>query len=478
MNAESLNRTLFIEDNIKVLSAINKQTVDLIYIDPPYNSGQKFKDPLNDRSTFFKDIWTMNDVNREWFSYLSKEHKKVYEIINSVGIVNGQNHKAYTIIMAVRLIEMHRILKETGSIYIQCDNSMVHALKLLMDAIFGKKNFINGIVWQRQVAKKGSQYEKRSYGESLDHLLFYSKNKSMYYFKIPTKDRTEKELKEKYKRKDEHGFFRTDHITGTRSLGIRKNLKYPYKGYIPEYGWLMKKEKLIELDRQNRLYWSKTGYPYRKYYKEHDTGIEATNLWEYMKLTEFEKQDYKTQKPISLLKRVISASTKKGQIVLDAFAGCTTACVASEILERKWIGIDIGKRAESMLKSRLKKEVKGFDISKIKILYQSPVKLKKRSKKDLKDDLFGKQHGLCASCNEDTRYNLMELDHIVPKSKGGSDKDNNFQLLCGYCNKKKGNKHPESFRSAKNQMAHKQEIQKEREKSKRKRKVIKEEDIN
>ena len=450
MNAEKLNRTLFIQDNIKVLSAIKKQTVDLIYIDPPYNSGQKFKDPLNDKSTFFKDIWTMDDVKKEWFAYLSKKHKKVYEIINSVGIINGQNHKAYTIIMAVRLIEMHRILKRTGSIYIQCDNSMVHTIKLLMDAIFGKKNFRNGIVWQRTVAQKGSQYKKRSYGESLDHILFYSKNSSMYYFKIPSRPRTEKELNDKYKKKDENGWFCLNNITSTRSLGIRKNLKYPYKGYIPEYGWLMQKGKLRELDRQNRIYWSRTGRPYRKYYREQDTGIEATNLWEYMRLTEAEKQDYKTQKPISLLKRVISASTKKGQVVLDAFAGCTTACVASEILKRKWIGVDIGKRAESMLKSRLKKEVTDFDISKINILYQSPViKFKKRNKRDLKDTLFGKQNGLCASCKQDTRYNLMELDHIMPKSKGGSDNEKNIQLLCGYCNKRKSNKHPESFPSKK-----------------------------
>ena len=90
VDAQKLNQTLFIEDNIKVLSAIEKETVDLIYIDPPYNSRQKFKDPLNDKSTFFKDIWTMNDVKNEWFSYLSKEHKKVYEIINSVGLINGQ----------------------------------------------------------------------------------------------------------------------------------------------------------------------------------------------------------------------------------------------------------------------------------------------------------------------------------------------------------------------------------------------------
>ena len=423
INAEKLNRTLFIEDNIKVLSVIKDNTVDLIYIDPPYNSRKQYKDPLKEKTTFFKDIFTMNDVNKEWFAYLSKKHKKVYELINAVGIINGQDHKAYTVIMAVRLIEMHRILKDTGSIYIQCDNSMVHTLKILMDSIFGKNNFINGIVWQRQVAKKGSQYEKRSYGESLDHILFYSKKKNKHYFKIPIiRKRTEKELKEKYDRKDQYGFFTTDHITGTRSLGIRKNLKYPYKGYIPEYGWLMEKEKLIEFDRNNRIYWSNTGKPYRKYYKEYDKGIEAINLWEYMKLTKFEKQEYKTQKPITLLERVIKASSKKGQIVLDAFAGCTTACVASEKLGRKWIGIDIGKRAEKMLKNRLKKELKNFDISTINIKYQSPVKAKNISKRDLKslkDILFGNQRGLCNLCKKDTRYELMECDHIKTKSQGG-----------------------------------------------------------
>ena len=344
--------------------------------------------------------------------------------------------------MAVRLIEMHRVLKDTGSIYIQCDNSMMHTLKLLMDSIFGRQNFINGIVWQRQVAKKGSQYEKRSYGESLDHILFYSKKPQNYYFKIPMiRERTKEELKEKYNKQDKYGWFTTDHIERTSSLGLRKNLKYPYKGYIPKFGWMMIKEKLVDLDRNHRLYWSKNEKPYRKYYKENDKGIEATNLWEYMRLTKKEKQIYKTQKPLSLLERVIKASSKKDQVVLDAFAGCTTTCVAAEKLGRKWIGIDIAKRAEYMIKNRFKNELDAFDIHKINIQYNSPVRLKRvKNKKDLKDNLFGKQHGLCALCHEDTRYNLMELDHIYPKSRGGSNNDNNFQLLCSHCNKKKGNK--------------------------------------
>ena len=440
MDAKNLNRTLFIEDNIKVLTTIDDKTVDLIYIDPPYNSRQQFKDPLNEKSTFFKDMFTMDDVKKEWFSYLAKRHNKVFEIINSVGIVNGKNHKAYSIIIAVRLIEMHRILKDTGSIYIQCDNSGGHTIKLLMDAIFGKNNFINGIVWNRQVAKKGCQYEKRSYGESVDYILFYSKKKNAHYFKIPiVRKRTEKELKEKYKRVDQYGFFRTDHIAQNKAHGMRKNLKYSYKGYIPKYGWMMVEEKLKDLDKRHRLYWSKTGKPYRKYYKRDDKGIEVSNLWEYMAKTEIETQEYKTQKPIALLKRIIMASSKKGQVVLDAFAGCTTACVAAEKLDRKWIGIDIGKRAEQMLKDRLKKEIPGFNINKVNIQYKSdiPTQLDKRSKKDVKENLFGKQKGLCALCNKGTRYDLMELDHIFPKSKGGSDKENNLQLLCSHCNKKK-----------------------------------------
>ena len=322
VDAQKLNRTLFIEDNIKVLSAIKKETVDLIYIDPPYNSGQKFKDPLNDKTTFFKDVWSMNDVKEEWFIYLSKEHKKIYEIINTIGIINGQSHKAYTIMIAIRLLEMHRILKDTGSIYIQCDNSMVHSIKLLMDAIFNKKNFINGIVWQRQVGRKASQYEKRSYGESVDHILFYAKNNKNYYFKIPTiRKRTEEELLKKYKKTDKHGKYCEDNII-LNSSNARPNLKYAYKGYIPKYGWMMKQDKLIQLDKNNRLKWNSKGTtPKRAYYIQDDKGIEATNLWEYLRLTKIEKQVYKTQKPISLLERVIKASSPKNGIILDAFAG-------------------------------------------------------------------------------------------------------------------------------------------------------------
>ena len=352
------NRTLFIEDNLVVLRGMESESVDLIYLDPPFNSNKIYKAPIGSKLAgyHFKDMFTFDDLKHEWWGELSDKNTKLYEIIHAVGEVNGIMHKAYLIYMSMRIIELHRILKKEGSIYLHCDQTMSHSLKLVMDSIFKKRNIINEIIWQRQTGRKASQHEKRSYGRQIDCIFAYSKSKNDYFFKIPIIPRTEKELDKKYKKEDEFGRkYCEDNIILNKS-NSRENLKYKYKGYIPTYGWMMKKSELIKMDEAGKLIWNSEGTPKRKYLRSEDKGKEVNNLWDYISKTKLEKTDYKTQKPLKLLERIIQASSREKEKVLDPFCGCTTACIASEKLNREWVGIDISPKAEELIEKKMGKK--------------------------------------------------------------------------------------------------------------------------
>ena len=442
--AGKLNRTVFIQDNLKVLRCLDDESVDLIYLDPPFNSNKNYSAPIGSKEAgfHFKDMWYLSDTDDAWWGEISEKWPKVYEIIHAIGCVNGKKHKAYLIYMAIRLIEMHRVLTDVGSIYLHCDNTMVDSLKLLMDSIFKRTNHINKLSRHRQVGKKGCQHQKRSWGEQVDHILYYVKSKHSksrkYFFSIPyIRARSKEEMKEKYNKRDENErAYNTDNITLNRS-NARDNLAYSYKGYTPPYGWMMKEEKLKKLDLEGRLGWNKKGKPHRKYFKEDDKGIEATNLIEYIPLTKEEKTDYKTQKPLKLLERIIQASCPDSGVVLDPFCGCATACIAAEKLGRKWIGIDISPRAEHLIKTRLVKELRASQ-KLVKIRKLLPVKNAPRPSKDIKRVLYGKQEGYCSGCKFYFPFRNMTKDHIEPNADGGQDTDENLQLLCGACNSTKG----------------------------------------
>ena len=464
------NRTIFCGDNLDILRGFNNNSIDLIYLDPPFNKKKQFTAPIGSTAdgASFKDYWEMEDLKDAWLLLLKEKHEKLYQFLNLSSYIGDKSNKYYLIYMAVRLLELHRVLKETGTLYLHCDSTMGHYLKLLLDVIFGHENFRNEIIWKRQSAKKGSQYKKKTYGSSSDHIFFYTKS-SKYYFDIPKTEVSGEELDLKFSRKDENGrYFRTDHITRTQGLGIRDNLIYEYKGYTPKKGWMMGKEKLQQMDEENRLYWSKNGKPYRKYFKDEYDGKEVSNIWvDISVVKQKERVGYPTQKPVELLERLISASCPRNGIILDPFCGCATTCVASENLLRKWIGIDISQKAYDLLKERLNKEVKEEITdkdnddnlhlygSKIDLIFRKDIpdrtdlakkKLSPVIRKELKKDLYGQQTGNCKGCEQHFIIQVMEIDHIIPKSKGGSDQEDNLQLLCSYCNRVKGNRSMEELK--------------------------------
>ena len=196
----AVNRTIFIQDNLPVLRTLPKNSVDLIYLDPPFNSNKNYGSPIGSKEAgfHFKDMWYLSDTDEAWWGELSDKHPDLYEIIHAVGCVNGDKDKAYLIYMAMRLLEMHRVLRDTGSIYFHCDQTMSHSLKLIMDSVFGKKNFLNEIIWRRiQGAVKRSQFKIKTMVKI--QIQFYFIQKAMIIF-LMVKDKN-RILKRIYKQK-------------------------------------------------------------------------------------------------------------------------------------------------------------------------------------------------------------------------------------------------------------------------------------
>ena len=302
-NTEKLNRHIFVKDNLEVLRAFDSESIDLIYLDPPFNSNKNYNAPIGSESAgaHFKDRWTLQDTDVAWWGELADKHPALYSAIHAVGVISGDRDKSYLIYMAMRLLEMKRVLKNTGSIYLHCDQTMSHGLKLVMDAVFGKENFKNEVVW----CYTGPSNSKTYFPRKHDIIFWYSKTKQAIFnfdlVRIP------------YKR------LRTGKTNGI----FKKDTTLNIKGKIIE-DW-----------------WSDT------------TPVARLNK---------ERVDYPTQKPRALLERIIKASSNKGDLVLDPFCGCATTCIASEKLNRKWIGIDLSPKAGELVKLRLKKEL-GLSVS-------------------------------------------------------------------------------------------------------------------
>ena len=320
MKCNISNRTIFNNDNVNILQGINSDSIDLIYLDPPFNKKKEFTAPIGSSSegASFKDWFREEDVKDDWVQTIKEDTIGLYNFLNGVknlsSITSGKNNKyylynyCYLSYMAIRLIEMQRILKDTGSIYLHCDPTMSHYLKILMDIIFGENNFRNEIVWCYSTAT--TPYI-RQFPRNTDIIYWYSKDNNWIFNK--------------------------------------KDISVEYKGGSPHGGnkWI-KKEETLE------------GWRYRQSKK----GKIPFSWWnDIFKVgTSKERTGYPTQKPLALLERIIKTSSNEGDIVLDPFCGCATTCVASEKLNRKWIGIDVSVKAYELVKERLKKKVANPEI--------------------------------------------------------------------------------------------------------------------
>ncbi|MGI9337298.1 MAG: DNA methyltransferase [Gammaproteobacteria bacterium] len=404
-------------DNLEGMQKMPDACIDLIYLDPPFNSKKQWSGMVEWRDKMtevaFSDTWTINSVKHEWFYLIqSKEaYQPLREVAEAVRITAGENAYAYILYMAIRLIEMRRILKDTGSIYYHCDPVMSHSVKLMMDAIFGLPNFRNEIVW----CYRTGGVSKRWFGRKHDTLLFYVKDaEAKYAFNL---------IKEKSYLTHKYGFAN------------------------------------IDIQQDEGGYYTKT------HCRDH-WAMDA------LRGNQPETVGYPTQKPETLLERIILASTNEGDVVLDPFAGSGTTCAIAEKLNRRRIGMDLNREAADISTKRLRAIIKSMSKEEQKrrhsffyqggknaigvrrqtaakaianakdmrnVLDKNDKEVAAAHRKKLKDAALRVQHGRCLGCGiwspDSTNFHC---EHIYPKSRGGLLTQHNTQALCGNCNSIKG----------------------------------------
>jgi site-specific DNA-methyltransferase (adenine-specific) len=365
---------LYYGDNLTVLREQIKddESVDLIYLDPPFNSKRDynllFKSPKIAAADAafsaaqieaFEDTWHWSpDVTeREYDEVLKRPNSDEGKMMKALVEFLGRNDMtAYLVMMANRLLELHRVLKPTGSLYLHCDPTASHYLKIVLDAVFGKENFQNEIIWKRTSAHSNAT---QKYASIHDTIFFYAKASNTTWNRVYEPYDSEYEA-EHFVHKDPDGrrFRRVDLV----NPAYRPNLVYEYKGYKPHpNGWKITKDKMEQLDREGRLFFPAKGTEgriRRKLYLDESPGVAVSDNWTDIKpifAVNEERLGYPTQKPLALLERIISASSNEGDVVLDPFCGCGTAIDAAHKLKRRWIGIDITCLAITLIESRLKK---------------------------------------------------------------------------------------------------------------------------
>ena len=416
------NRTLYHGDNLAFLRGLNSESVHLIATDPPFNKGKDFHatpDSLAAGSKF-QDRWSWaNDVEQAWVDQIEDDWPAVHAVIEAAKTSYGQDMAAFLCFMGVRLLEMRRILRKDGSIYLHCDPTASHYLKQLMDAVFGKRFFQNELIWCYNVGGKSAKRWARKH----DVLLFYTKSTG-YVFDGKAA-----------------GVARE---TGTKSFGGKIGVDEAGKRY---------QDKLAK----------STGKYYRYYLDEpkipEDWWTDINSLQSGVQ----ERTGYPTQKPLALYERIIKASSNPGDLVLDPFCGCATTPVAAEWLGRQWVGMDIWDGALTIVKQRMEDNRQLLTEADPQVHYEtSPpertdggmeaapfIQVTERyaepnglrmSRAEMYEYLLAQHGQRCQGCDrvfDDPRY--LELDHNTPRSDGGLNHITNRVLLCGPCNRSKSN---------------------------------------
>jgi len=355
---------LYYGDCLEWMQKWDDQSVDLIYLDPPFNSKANYNQLFHTdgggdaQYRAFSDTWVWDSVAEERLQkYLNASglgaHDAIcglYRILSPCGML------AYLTYMAERLEHCRRLLKETGSIYLHCDPTASHYLKLVMDAIFGNKNFRNEITWQRHSSlAKGSQHAPKTWGNTTDTILFYAGSKAQLR---PYRPMTESERLLQFPLVDATGrryYDDSSHIWSSPNMGARPNLCYEWKGFKNPHpsGWRLSKERLEEEYKKGNFVIKENGKLQRRKYEHDYRGKQAGNLWNDILIPSGkERTGYPTQKPLALLRRIIEASSDEGNVVLDPFCGCGTTVEAAKNLNRQFVGIDISSFAIDLVRTK------------------------------------------------------------------------------------------------------------------------------
>src|SRR6266849_4733994 len=363
--------TLFYGDTLFILREhIPRESIDLIYLDPPFNSSRNynvlFKDEHGTESeaqiTAFEDTWHWNlEAEHTYAELLTEAPNHIAKMIESLHeYIGASQMMAYLVMMTARLVELHRVLKPTGSLYLHCDPTASHYLKVILDTIFSPRNFRNEIIWKRQTAHSDAKYK---FADVADIILFYVKSKEAKF--TPQYGEHDPQYIENFYRFDDNdgrGRYSLDNMT---SPNPRPNMMYEWMGYpYPDKGWRYQRETMQKLHDEGRIWYPRhkdgtfdfSKRPRLKRYLKEQEGSIITNIWTDIQLLHdvaAERLGYPTQKPLALLDRIIQASSNPGDVVLDPFCGCGTAIASAQKLGRKWIGIDITHLSIALQKYRM-----------------------------------------------------------------------------------------------------------------------------
>ena len=396
------DKTVWTGDNLPIMRGMNSESVDLIYLDPPFNSKRDYAAPVGSAAAGaeFRDTWTLADVDVEWINLIEAKHPALYRVLLAA---MTDSDKSYLVYMAARLLEMRRLLKPTGSIWLHCDPTMSHYLKLAMDAIFGRWQCRNEVIWQRSTAS-GGKAGGRTFVPGHDVLLYFTAGPTFTHHR-------------------------------------------QYMAYTAAYV----AQRFKHTDESGRRY--RLQLKNRRQYLDESKGKPVSDIWtdtHPINPMAKEKTGYPTQKPLALLERIIRACSDGGGMVLDPFCGCATTMVAADGLGRSWAGIDISPKAVELVTRRIKQHQGLFR----KIVHREDIPrrtdlgaLPRYNCLPNRKALYGEQAGNCGGCRTHFEMRHLEVDHVIARSVGGTDHLANLQLLCGNCNRIKGDRGMEYLRT-------------------------------
>ena len=442
------NKTIFTGDNLYVMRGMNAGCVDLVYLDPPFNSNKAYAAPIGSRAAgaAFKDSWTLSDVDLVEHNRLKDENVGLYALMASSRYAHSRGMFSYLVMMAVRLLEMKRILKPTGSIYLHCDPTAGHYLKVVMDAIFGAENFRNEVVWERTTGRSDAKRFARVH----DGILYYSMSKE-FIWNGAWQPLGERQIRRDYRHEDARGRYQSDQLTAKGLSG--GGYDYDFHGHRGP--WRYPESRMRELEKEGRIHFPKKpgGMPRYKRYLHESRGIAARDvITDIYPAPRSERTGYPTQKPLALLRRIIEASSSEDDVVFDPFCGCATTLVAADELRRGWVGIDISARAAELVVQRIRDNQGLF--RNITARDDIPMRTDQGGElrtaaemADCKRKLYGLQEGYCNGCQEHFEARHLEMDHVTPRAKGGTSHAANLQLLCGNCNRRKGSRTQAAFKA-------------------------------
>ncbi len=363
--SELKTNVLYFGDNLEILRKyIPGNSIDLIYLDPPFNSKKDYNILLKENGGVeseaqikaFADTWhwtqsaanTLRDIEMDAPEKVGRLIRALYDAIG------GNDVMAYLVMMTIRLVELHRVLKPTGSLYLHCDPTASHYLKLVLDQIFGPANFRNEIAWKRTSAHN----DPGRYGSNSDRILFYTKTNTWKWNEIYIPHG--EEYTARFRHQDPDGRMWSDYDLTAKGLS-GGGYEYEYKGV--KSLWRCPLETMQQLDAEGKLHFTKAGGIRIKRYLDEMQGVVLQALWDDIPPINSQAKErlgYDTQKPLALLERIIKASSNEGDVVLDPFCGCGTAVVAAQKLNRKWIGIDITHLAINLMRNRLRDSFPGI----------------------------------------------------------------------------------------------------------------------